>query len=108
MPVAAPNLRAGDIVRVQYVAGLGQTKSQYFTGVCIAFKRRGTGSSFVLRNVLEGVAVERSWPYYSPCIVGAEIVGKKKGVNRNKLWYLRDKPLKESTVGSATSRPKVT
>jgi large subunit ribosomal protein L19 len=105
MPARVPGLRSGDIVRVAYVSDQSKEQCQYFTGLCIAVKNRGTGSSFVLRNVVDGVAVERSWPTYTPLIREAEIIGRKK-VRRNKLWYLRDKPLRDSTFGDATRRPK--
>lgn len=104
MPAKVPGLRSGDVVRVAYVASAAQEKAQYFTGMCIAVKRRGLGSSFVLRNVVDGVAVERAWPTYSPLIRDAEVLGRNK-VRRNKLWYLRDKPLRESTFGNALRRP---
>lgn len=105
MPVRTPGLRSGDVVRVAYVSNPAQEQPQYFTGMCIAIKSRGLGSSFVLRNVVDGVAVERSWPTYSPLIRDAEILSRNK-VRRNKLWFLRDKPLGESTFGDATRRPK--
>jgi large subunit ribosomal protein L19 len=104
-PTKIPYLRSGFVVRVAYLVDGERTKPSYFTGICIAVKNRGLGSSFVLRNVIEGVAVERSWPMYSPLILDAEILDKKE-VRRNKLWYLREKPLRESTFGRATQRPK--
>lgn len=106
MPRKAPGLRAGDVVRVAYVARLRDERIQYFTGVCMAIKLRGLGSSFTLRNVVDSVAVERRWPLYSPLIKDAEVLERKRVV-RNKLYYLREKPLKQSTFGPATRRPEV-
>lgn len=106
MPARVPGLRSGDIVRVAYVSDPTKEKSQYFTGMCIAVRSRGLGSSFVLRNVVDGVAIERAWPTYSPLIKDA-VVLSRRSVNRNKLWYLREKPLRESAFGDATRRPKV-
>jgi large subunit ribosomal protein L19 len=105
-PTKIPYLRAGDVVRVAYLVDGERTKPSYFSGICIAIKNRGLGSSFVLRNVIDGVAVERSWPTYSPLILDAQVLDKKP-VRRNKLWYLREKPLRESTFGRATERPKL-
>jgi large subunit ribosomal protein L19 len=104
MPTKVPYMQSGDIVRVAYVSDVTRTISQFFTGLCVSVRNRRLGSSFVLRNVVDGVAVERAWPLYSPLIRDAEIVDKKK-VRRNKLWYLRRKPLRESSFGNATRRP---
>lgn len=67
-------------------------------------RRSGLGSTFVLRNVVDGVAVERGWMTYSPLVRNVELLWRKK-VRRAKLYYLRDKPLRESTFGSAVLRP---
>jgi large subunit ribosomal protein L19 len=104
MPTKIPYMRSGDIVRVAYVSDITRTNAQYFKGLCVSVKNRGLGSSFVLRNVVDGVAIERAWPLYSPLIRDAEVVDKKR-VRRNKLWYLRRKPLRESSFGNATRRP---
>lgn len=103
-PRKIPSLQPGFIVRVTYKIDASRPNLQYFTGVCIAIKNRGLGSSFVLRNVVDNVPVERSWPLYSPLIRDAEVVGKRE-YRRNKLWYLRRKPLRESRFGVATKRP---
>lgn len=75
-----------------------------FLGICIAVRRAGVGSTVVLRNVVDGVPVERGFPIYSPLIRDAEIVGKRK-VRKAKLYYLRDRPLRESTFPDAIKRP---
>lgn len=62
------------------------------------------GSTLVLRNVVDGVPVERGFAIYSPLITDAQIVRRKK-VRRAKLYYLRDKPLRESTFPDALKRP---
>lgn len=105
-PAKVPRPRSGDVIRVTYVQSLKNVKmTQCFTGICMAVRRRGIGSAFVLRNVVDGVAVERGFPMYSPLIRDAEVVGHKK-VRRNKLYYLREKPLKESTIPNATKKPQ--
>lgn len=76
----------------------------HFTGVVMRMRRSGLGSTFVLRNVVDGVAVERGWMTYSPLVRNVELLWRKK-VRRAKLYYLRDKPLRESTFGSAVLRP---
>lgn len=105
-PTKVPDPRAGDVIRVSYSHSLADTRPPlFFTGICIAVRRRGLASAFVLRNVVEGVPVERGFPMYSPLIRDAEVLAHKK-VRRAKLYYLRHKPLKESTVPDATRRPK--
>eukprot|EP00177_Eucheuma_denticulatum_P005926 GFKZ01010804.1.p1 GENE.GFKZ01010804.1~~GFKZ01010804.1.p1 ORF type:complete len:206 (+),score=17.81 GFKZ01010804.1:120-737(+) len=104
-PKNIPNPRSGDLIRIAYVHTLAEERRpQYFMGICIAVRKSGLGSTVVLRNVVEGVAVERGFPIYSPLIKDAQLVGRRK-VRRSKLYYLRDKPLKDSTIANATKRP---
>ena len=105
-PVRIPRPRAGDIIRVTYAPYADRRDFvQCFTGICIAVRKRGMGSSFTLRNVIDGVAIERNFPTYWPGIKDAEIVGRRN-VRGNKLYYLREKPLRDSTFGNALERPK--
>lgn len=104
-PRKIPNPRSGDLIRVTYVSTLEEKRMpQCFTGICMAVRRSGVGSTIVLRNVVDGVAVERGFAMYSPLIKDAEVVGKKK-VRRAKLYYLREKPPRESTFPNAIKRP---
>lgn len=103
-PQKVPDPQAGDIMTVTYAPDSRRpTFTQRFTGICISVRRRGLGSAFVLRNVLDGVPVERSFPFYSPGIRDVEITGRRK-VARNKLYYLRDRKLRESTFQHKTKR----
>lgn len=103
--VQVPDPRAGDIIRVAYVRSLRPDEpTLYFTGIVIAMRKKLTGSTVILRNVVEGVAIERGFPYYSPLVKDATVVGKKD-VRTYKLYYLRGLPLKESTVPGATQKP---
>lgn len=120
-----PRPSAGQIIRVTYSPSLQQNQQQgqgkdkgkskqrkdgdgqamkYFTGIVIAARNRGLGSTVILRNVVQGVAIERAFPLYSPLVRNVEVVGQKRVV-RQKLYYLRDKPLRESTVPNATKPP---
>lgn len=73
-----------------------------FKGLCIARRNRGIASSFTLRAVLNNHAVERMFPLYSPHILEMEVTERRKAA-RAKLYYLRDKPLKFSRVGTGGS-----
>lgn len=103
-----PNPQAGDLIRITYVSTLAEERNpQCFMGIVMSIRKAGIGSTVVLRNVIDGIAVERGFPMYSPLIKDAEIVGKRR-VKRAKLYYLREKPLRESTFQGATLRPWVT
>lgn len=124
VPAAAPAMAPGDVVRVSYLRGPSEATAiaaaaavgaspgatppdlplAYFTGIVMRIRRSGLGSTFVLRNVVDGVAVERGWMTYSPLVRNVELLWRKK-VRRAKLYYLREKPLRESTFGSAPLRP---
>jgi large subunit ribosomal protein L19 len=89
--------RPGDVIRVKVEVLENRGRASEFTGICIARRNRGMGSSFTLRSVVANVPVERSFPLYSPTVKAFEIVERRK-VRRGKLYYLRDKPLRYSRV----------
>lgn len=76
----------------------------HFTGIVIASRQRMLGSTVILRNVVNGIAIERAFPLYSPLVKNVEVVGQKRVV-RNKLYYLRDKPLRDSSVPNPLAPP---
>lgn len=63
---------------------------QIFQGVVIA--RRGTGmrESFIVRRIVAGEGVERTFPINSPKIAKLEVIRHGK-VRRAKLFFLRDR-----------------
>ncbi len=70
---------------------------QVFNGTVIA-KFRGQGpinATFVVRRVVAGEGVERTFPVHSPRITKVEVTRRGR-VRRAKLYYLRDR------VGKAT------
>jgi large subunit ribosomal protein L19 len=70
---------------------------QIFNGTVIA-KQAGHGSinaNFVVRRVVSGEGVERTFPVHSPKVVKVEVTRRGR-VRRAKLYYLRDR------VGKAT------
>ena len=68
-----------------------------FVGICIARRKNGIGSTFILRNVINGMGVEMMFELYSPTLREIKVL-KLERRRRAKLYYLRDKPLKFSTV----------
>ena len=89
--------RVGDVVRLTLEVPENRRRRQIFTGICIARKNRGLGSSFMLRTMLGNVAIERLFPLYAPMIKDLTVLDRKK-VRRAKLYYLRDRPARFSRV----------
>ncbi|CAK0747754.1 50S ribosomal subunit protein L19 [Gammaproteobacteria bacterium] len=93
-----PDFRPGDTVVVQTRVKEGdRERLQAFEGVIIARRKRGLGSSFIVRKMSHGEGVERTFQTYSPSI--AEIVIKRRGdVRRAKLYYLRERSGKSARI----------
>lgn len=90
------NIKAGDTVRVwNKIQEKGKTRLQAFEGLVLA-RKHGTeaGATFTVRKVSNGVGVERIFPLYSPSIDRIEIL-KKSSVRRSKLYFIREKAVKE-------------
>ncbi len=86
-----PNFSPGDTINVSVNVVEGDRKRiQAFEGVVIAKRNRGLNSSFIVRKISSGEAVERTFQTYSPLIASMEV--KRRGaVRRAKLYYLRDR-----------------
>ncbi len=91
--------RAGDTVRV-WVKVLEDAEKkkfrlQAFEGLILARKHGAEpGATFTVRKVSSGVGVERVFPLYSPMIDSIELV-KRSGVRRAKLYYVREKAIRD-------------
>ena len=92
------DFEVGDTVNVHTRIKEGdKERIQLFNGTVIA-KYRGQGAinaTFVVRRVVSGEGVERSFPVHSPRITKVEVVRRGR-VRRAKLFYLRKR------VGKAT------
>lgn len=98
-----PRPQPGQILRLAFVSSLLEEQPlQYFSGIVISVRRRSLGSTITLRNVVEGIPIERGFPMYSPLIKDVWVVGQKK-VRKHKLYFLRKRPLRESATPGATS-----
>ena len=89
-------IKSGDNVRVwQKIQEKGKTRLQAFEGLVLA-KKHGSeaGATFTVRKVLDGIGVEKIFPLYSPIIDKIEITKRAK-VRRAKLYYIREKAMKE-------------
>lgn len=84
------------VVSVNVVEGT-RKRAQAYEGVVIAKRNRGLNSSFIVRKISSGEAVERTFQLYSPQI--ASIVVKRRGdVRRAKLYYLRTRSGKAARI----------
>ena len=87
---------SGDTVKVvSKIEDKGKYRLQAFEGMVLA-RKHGTSPSatFTVRKVSNGVGVERIFPLYSPMIDKIEIMKKTKA-RRSKLYYVREKAVKE-------------
>jgi len=84
-----PDFDPGDTIAVHVRVTEGQKERiQIFQGVVISIRGSGTGKTFMVRKISNGVGVERVFPYHSPKIARVEL--KRRGrVRRAKLYYLR-------------------
>ncbi|NYT35285.1 50S ribosomal protein L19 [Allopusillimonas soli] len=95
---STPEFNPGDtvIVNVNVVEG-SRKRVQAYEGVVIAKRNRGLNSSFIVRKISSGEAVERTFQLYSPQIASIEV--KRRGdVRRAKLYYLRSRSGKAARI----------
>ena len=86
-----PSFSPGDtiVVDVRVVEGTRE-RLQPFEGVVLSIKKRGLGSSFIVRKISNGVGVERTFQAHSPIISSIKV--KRRGdVRQAKLFYLRER-----------------
>ncbi|PLY03274.1 MAG: 50S ribosomal protein L19 [Desulfuromonas sp.] len=84
-----PAFKAGDTLRVHVKIVEGdKQRIQVFQGVCLKRRNRGVGSSFTVRKVSDGIAVERVFPLHAPTIDKIEVLSIGR-VRRAKIYYLR-------------------
>jgi large subunit ribosomal protein L19 len=85
-----PQFTAGDTLRVHVKIKEGdKERVQVFQGTVIGRRGGGTGATFTVRKMSQGIGVERIFPLHSPNIERIERV-KVGSVRRAKLNYLRD------------------
>lgn len=93
----ALDFSSGDTVRVwnKLKDKDGKIRLQAFEGLVLA-RKHGTGitATFTIRKIASGVGVEKIYPLYSGNIDRIEIVRRNK-VRRSKLYYVRDKALRD-------------
>lgn len=85
-----PEFSAGDTVKVHVRIKEGdKERIQMFQGTVIGRRGGGTGATFTVRKVSQGVGVERVFPLHSPNVAKIERL-RVGAVRRAKLYYLRN------------------
>jgi large subunit ribosomal protein L19 len=99
------NFAVGDTVDVHTrILEGSKERVQVFSGVVIARRGHGTGESFIVRRIVAGEGVERTFPVNTPKIAKIEI--KRHGrVRRAKLFYLRDRTGKATRLRERKTKP---
>ena len=93
-----PEFRAGDTIKVYMRIIEGEKERiQMFQGAVIRVRRGGTGSTFMVRKISDGVGVERIFPMNSPYIERVELVTEGR-VRRSRLYYLRNRKGKAARI----------
>ncbi|KAF0691943.1 Aste57867_16913 [Aphanomyces stellatus] len=96
--------RPGDAVEVELMLNKSTQKTQRVKGVVIGERNRGISSSFTIRNHIAECGYEQTIYKHSPLLVSVKMIkeqfftnGKKKA-RRAKLFYLRDKAPRFTTL----------
>ncbi len=91
MKTAVPDFGAGDTVDVHYLIREGEKERvQVFTGTVIAIQGSGIRRTFVVRRLVAGEGVERTFPLHSPRVQDVQVKARGR-IRRAKLYYLRDR-----------------
>jgi large subunit ribosomal protein L19 len=86
-----PEFGVGDSVEVDYLIREGdKERVQVYSGTVIAIRGNGIGRSFIVRRIVAGEGVERTFPLHSPRVQDIRIKATGR-VRRAKLYYLRDR-----------------
>jgi large subunit ribosomal protein L19 len=89
------------VVVTERIKEKDKERTSKFKGVVLARKHGAqSNATFTVRAVVDGVGVEKIYPFSSPAISGIQIVSSPKKVKRSKLYFLR-------TVSKKRSRQKV-
>lgn len=106
MPKKEINFKAGDEIGVYSKVKEGEkTKSEMFEGLVIKRNHgKESGATFTVRKVFDGIAVERTFPLYSPIIEKVEVFKSFK-TRRSKLYFLRDAKGKRARLKEIKNKP---
>ncbi len=93
-----PVVHVGDTVEVHYLIREGEKERvQLFIGTIIALRGRGISRVVIVRRIVQGEGVERTFPLHSPRVKDITIT-RRGEVRRAKLYFLRDRIGKKTRV----------
>ncbi len=93
-----PPVRVGDSVQVHYLIREGdKERVQIFAGTVISLQGRGLRRTMIVRRIVQGEGVERTFPLHSPRVKDIAVT-RRGNVRRAKLYYLRDRVGKGTRV----------
>jgi large subunit ribosomal protein L19 len=93
-----PAVHVGDTVEVHYLIREGdKERIQLFIGTVIGLKGRGMRRSVIVRRIVQGEGVERTFPMHSPRVKDV-VITRRGEVRRAKLYFLRDRVGKQTRV----------
>ncbi|TAJ04021.1 MAG: 50S ribosomal protein L19 [Planctomycetota bacterium] len=97
---AALGFGLGDEVAVHYLIKEGdKERVQLFIGTVIALQGRGISRAVVVRRIVQGEGVERTFPLHSPRVKEIERRNPNpRKVRRAKLFYMRERSSKENRL----------
>jgi len=93
-----PTVHVGDTVEVHYLIREGQKERiQLFRGTVLVLQGRGIAKAIVVRRIVQGEGVERTFPLHSPRVKDV-VVTRRGKVRQARLYYLRDRVGKKTRV----------
>lgn len=97
------DMRPGDTVRVSVRVVEGdRTRTQALQGVVQRMSGKGAAASFTVRNVFQGIGVERTFLFHSPRLEKVEVLRRGR-VRRARLYYLRERRGKAARIREQTT-----
>eukprot|EP00475_Leptophrys_vorax_P039174 TRINITY_DN7027_c0_g1_i1.p1 TRINITY_DN7027_c0_g1~~TRINITY_DN7027_c0_g1_i1.p1 ORF type:complete len:210 (+),score=12.36 TRINITY_DN7027_c0_g1_i1:81-710(+) len=92
-----PDFRPGDVLALRVEVPENKRRVSLLRGIVISKRNGGINTTFCIRRIMAGGGVEMGFPLYSPNIKEIKVVERRKA-RRAKLFYLRDKIARLSTV----------
>ena len=93
-----PDFSAGDTITVYYQIREGEkTRIQFFKGVVIQRRGKGSTETFTIRKMSGTIGVERIFPINMPALQKIE-VNKKGKVRRARIFYFRELTGKKARI----------
>lgn len=89
-----PEIQIGDFIKIGLKIQDGsKERTQFFSGTVLAKKNSGYKMCFKIRQILQGIGVERIVFVHSPAVVQIQVLRPFKA-RRAKLYYIRNRSKK--------------